>query len=106
MYLGLRRPWEHRVATVASDNPPVVVVPGDAGVAKPHGKKRHRPAGAAHPAAPAGTGSEPFDGDAEEVDPGPTPVALTVTDRALETRGDDTALPAQTIDLAGGGGHD
>lgn len=99
MYLGLRRPWEHHVATVTSDNPPVVVVPGDAGVAKPHGKKRRRPA-AAHP--PAGGSSAPFDGD-EDVDPGPTTVALSAADRALETRGDDTTLPAQTINMAGGG---
>jgi hypothetical protein len=101
MYLGLRRPWERHVATVASDNPPVVVVPGDAGIAKPHGKKRHRPTGAAHPAG----GSAAFDGDAEETDPGPSTVALTAADRALDTRGDETTLPAQTIDMAGGG-HD
>ncbi|HET9623765.1 MAG TPA: hypothetical protein VFP84_20475 [Kofleriaceae bacterium] len=84
--------------TAASDNPPVVVVSGDAGVAKPHGKKRHKPA-----PRPASGGSEPFDGDAEEIDPGPTTVALGAADRALESRGDDTTLPAQTIDMAGGG---
>ena len=28
MYLVLRPPWEHRVTTVASEGPPVVVVPG------------------------------------------------------------------------------
>jgi hypothetical protein len=99
MYLGLRRPWERHVPTVASDNPPVVVVPGDAGAGKPH--KKHRRPAAAHP---AGSGSAPFDGDAEDVDTGPTTVALTAADRASETRGDDTTLPAQTIDMAGG--HD
>jgi len=92
MYLVLRPPWGHRVTTVASEGPPVVIVPGDAGVAKPKKpRKRARPAGS--PTTPAG------EGDGEE----PAPPPLTAADRALEWRGDDDALPAQTIDMAGGG---
>jgi len=92
MYLVLRPPWEHRVTTVASEGPPVVIVPGDAGVPKPK-KPRKRPRPAGSPTAPAG------EGDVEEAAPPP----LTAVDRALEWRGDDVALPARTIDMAGGG---
>lgn len=63
MYLVLRPPWEHRVATVASGGPPVVVVAGDAGVAKPKKPKR-RPRPAGNQAAPAGG-----EGDVEEPEP-------------------------------------
>jgi hypothetical protein len=92
MYLVLRPPWEHRPGTVASGGPPVVVVGSDAGVGKPKPKKRRsRPAGT--PAAP-----QPGEVDAEEPEPAP----LAAADRALEWRGDDVALPAQTIDMAGG----
>jgi len=96
MYLVLRPPWEHRVTTVASEGPPVVVVPGDAGVAKPK-KPRKRPRPAGSPTTPESPASE--GGDGEE----PAPPPLTAADRALEWRGDDVALPAKTIDMAGGG---
>ncbi len=95
MYLVLRPPWEHRVTTVASGGPPVVIVPGDAGVAKPKKpRKRPRPAGSPTAPAPASEG-----GEVEEAALPP----LTAADRALEWRGDDVALPAQTIDMASGG---
>jgi hypothetical protein len=93
MYLVLRPPWGHRATTVASDGPPVIVIGSDAGVAKPKPKKR-RPRAVANPANPAETG-EPL-ADEPEVAP------LAAADRALEWRGDDVALPAQTIDMAGG----
>lgn len=93
MYLVLRPPWAHRVTPQPADSPPVVVVPSDAGVAKPK-KKRARPR---PPGAPA---LQTSDG---ELDDEPAPPALTAADRALEWRGDDVQLPARTIDLAGGG---
>jgi hypothetical protein len=98
MYLVLRRPWDHRVATVASDGPPVVMVGNDAGVTRPRPKKKRRPTGGSpvQPGPPS-----PLAGEVEADEPEPTP--LTAADRALESRGDTTALPAQTIDLAGGG---
>ena len=92
MYLVLRPPWGHRVATVASDGPPVVMVSNDAGVAKPKKPKR-RPR-------PAGNQTAPAAGESDVEEPEPPP--LTAADRALEWRGDDVALPAQTIDMAGG----
>jgi hypothetical protein len=83
MYLVLRPPWGHRV-TRAADEPPVVVVPGDAGVSKTKPKhRRTRP--------PAAGQSDP---EPEEI----APVVLTAADRALEWRGDDVALPARRID--------
>jgi hypothetical protein len=93
MYLVLRPPWEHRATTVAADGPPVVVVGNDAGVTKPKPKKR-RPR-------PIGSQSAPPPGDVEVEEPEPAP--LSAADRALEWRGDDVALPAQTIDMTGGG---
>lgn len=95
MYLVLRPPWRSQVTTVASSGPPVVIAGSDAGVAKPKKpKKRSRPAGN-QAAAPVS------DGETEEPEPAP----LTAADRALEWRGDDVALPAQTIDMANGGGE-
>jgi hypothetical protein len=89
MYLVLRPPWGPRTTTVPSEGPPVVLVGSDAGVTKPV-KKRRRP----HPAsAPAAVPDELDDAE---------PVALTAADRALEWRGDEVALPPQTIDMAGG----
>jgi hypothetical protein len=101
MYLGIKRPWDHRVATVASDGPPVVIVPADAGT-RPRVKKKRHPA-----AGPGGAGTiahgDDLETDPDPVDLGPTTVTLSAADRALEWRGDDTQLPAQTIDMAGGG---
>lgn len=91
MYLVLRPPWP-RVATVASDGPPVVIIGSDAGVTKPKPKKRR-----SHPA------GQPAAQPEGELEDEPPPAALTAADRALEWRGDDVALPAQTIDMAGGG---
>lgn len=99
MYLVLRPPWGPRVATVVSAGPPVVVVGTDAGVAKPKKpKRRPRPPGT-QPA------PQPGDGDGEVDLVEPEPVRLTAADRALESRGDDVRLPAQTLDMAGGGGE-
>jgi len=96
MYLVLRPPWGPRAGPVAPVGPPVVMIGLDAGVGKPRPKRR-RPS---HPTSP--TTGQP--GDGEPDDPEPLPV-LGAADRALEWRGDEVALPARTIDLAGGGGE-
>lgn len=85
MYLVLRPPWGSATTANAPIDAAVAASPPDAGAkAKP---KRSRPNNrVAH-------GS---DDTADE------PVVLTAADRALETRGDDVALPAQRIDMAGG----
>jgi hypothetical protein len=101
MYLVDHRPWERRVATTASEGPPVVVVSGDAGVGKPHGKKR-RPRQASAAPTPRAAGDSDAEAD-DDPGAGPAQVSLGAADRALEWRGDDTPLPAQTIDMAGGG---
>jgi hypothetical protein len=93
MYLVLRPPWGPRVTTVPSGGPAVVIVGNDAGVAKPK-KPKKRPG-------PPGNQAAPQTGDGEDVEPAPAP--LTAADRALEWRGDDVTLPAQTLDMAGGG---
>jgi hypothetical protein len=93
MYLALRPPWQHRLATMSPDRPPVVVVGNDAGVKPAPKKRRSRPAGS--PTQVAG------DPEPEEV----APLPLTAADRALEWRGDEVVRPAQTIDLAAGGGE-
>jgi hypothetical protein len=99
MYLALRPPWGRSVATVVSAGPPVVVVGTDAGVAKPKKpKRRPRPPGSQ-------TAPQPGDGDGEADVVEPEPVRLTAADRAIESRGDDVRLPAQTVDMAGGGGE-
>jgi len=95
MYLVLRPPWGPRVTTVASGGPPVVVIGNDAGVGKPKPKRR-RPRPSVSQPAPS-----PAEAEADE----PEPAALGAADRALEWRGDDVALPAQTIDMAGGRGE-
>jgi hypothetical protein len=95
MYLVLRPPWAPRATTSAPQGPPVVMVSVDAGVPKPKkSRKRGRPAAAQpDPADPA----QPEDPEPPEV------AALTATDRALEWRGDDVALPPRSIDMAGRG---
>jgi hypothetical protein len=95
MYLVLRPPWAPRTHAPPADSPPVVLVPGDAGV--PHPKKRRRP----HPATSAGQPAAPATADGESEDPLPPP--LTAADRALESRGDDVSLPPRNIDMASGG---
>jgi hypothetical protein len=95
MYLVLRPPWAPHTHPPPADSPPVVMVPGDAGV--PHPKKRRRPRPAASPGQPAGPASA--DGEADEP---PPPPPLTAADRALEWRGDDVSLPPQHLDLAAG----
>ncbi|TMQ05548.1 MAG: hypothetical protein E6J91_40315 [Deltaproteobacteria bacterium] len=93
MYLVLRWPWARPVASQPPGAPPVVVVAGDAGVPRPKKKRRSRPPGVAGQPAAA-------PGEAEVEEPAPPP--LTAAERALEWRGDDVALPPQTIDMAGG----
>jgi hypothetical protein len=94
MYLALRPPWVRQVAPRPPDSPPAVVVASDAGVPRPKKKRRTRPAGAGSQTQAPGS-----DGEVEE----PAAAPLTAADRALEWRGDDVALPPQTIDMAGGG---
>ncbi len=97
MYLGLRQPWAGR-ASVPADAGVIAAAPPDAGSGKPPkgGKKRHH-GGAASPGHPADPGGS--DGDTEDTEP--APIVLTAADRALEWRGDDVALPAQTINMGG-----
>jgi hypothetical protein len=71
------------------------MIGNDAGVAKPKPKRRRPRPAAGQPAPPQG--------EAEADEPEPAP--LGPADRALEWRGDDVTLPAQTIDLASGGGE-
>jgi hypothetical protein len=97
MYLVLRPPWAPRTHAPPADAPPVVLVPGDAGV--PHPKKRRRPHPATGAGQPAGPATASADGESED----PLPPALTAADRALEWRGDDVSLPPQHLDLAAGG---
>ncbi len=97
MYLVLRPPWAPRTHPAPADSPPVVLVPGDAGV--PHPKKRRRPRSSTTAGQPAASASATADGEADE----PLPPPLTAADRALEWRGDDVSLPAQNLDLAAGG---
>jgi hypothetical protein len=99
MYLVLRPPWALRTHAPPADSPPVVMVPGDAGV--PHPKKRRRPRPATSPGQPGGpaTATAGADGDVED----PPPPPLTAADRALEWRGEDVSLPPQNLDLAAGG---
>jgi hypothetical protein len=99
MYLLLRPPWALRTHAPPADSPPVVMVPGDAGV--PHPKKRRRPRPATSPGQPAGPATASAGADGESEDPPPPP--LTAADRALEWRGDDVSLPPQHLDLAAGG---
>ena len=96
MYLVLRPPWGHGVTPPPAGSPPVVMITKDAGVGKPAKKKRTRPR-------PSGTPAlQTSDGELDEPDP-PQLAALGAADRALEWRGDDVALPARTVDMAGGG---
>jgi hypothetical protein len=90
MYLALRRPWGRPAITAAPGAPPVVVVPADAGPARPKKKRPARPV-----AGRAGAAQGDAEGEADE----PLPV-LTAGDRALEWRGDDVALPPRSIDAA------
>ena len=97
MYLVLRPPWGGGAET--SPEPDVVAeVPADAGAgsAKP---KRKRPKG--RPRAGARPAPDGEEGYADE--PEPAGPVLTDADRRLEWRGDAVALPAQRIDMAGGG---
>lgn len=68
------------------------MIGNDAGVAKPKKKKR-RPAGGN--LGQLQSGEDDFQQETE-------PPQLTAADRAMEWRGDDTTLPAQKIDMAGG----
>jgi hypothetical protein len=90
MYLALRPPWGGRGTAPHDAGVVVEYVPPDAGTSKPKKKRPHR-----NPAAPAGS-------DEPDEPEGPQMIALTGADRALEARGDDVALPRQTIDMAGG----
>ena len=72
----------------------MVVVGSDAGVKPAPTKRRTRPSG--NPSAATAGDPEP-----EEV----APLRLAAADRALEWRGDEVVRPAQTIDLAAGGGE-
>jgi hypothetical protein len=89
MYLVLRPPWGGGGSEPASsDAGTVATAPADAGV-KPKKKRPRRPG----PRTPG----EPVETEDTE------PVELGAGDRALEWRGDAVALPAQSIDMAGGG---
>ncbi len=87
MYLVLRPPWGGP-ATASDAGVSIATAPADAGVAKPKKKKR-----------PAGVVAQP--GDTEVYEPEAPP--LTDSDRRLEWRGDEVALPSTKIDMSSGG---
>lgn len=92
MYLALRPPWG---SAASSGLPPATTapVPNDAGIAKAK-PKRHRP----HRGATAG--ERGWSQDDPEKEPPPQRLQLSVADRTMEWRGDDTSLPPQKIDMS------
>jgi hypothetical protein len=82
MYLGSSRPWRS-----PDDAPVAAPVPVDAGAAP--GKRRKRPTRSG----------------AATVDRGPIDdtIVLAAAEKRLEWRGDEVALPAQTVDMGAGG---
>src|SRR5262249_509587 len=100
MYLVLRPPWAPRTHAPPADSPPVVLVPGDAGV--PHPKKRRRPRSATSPGQLAGATTASAGPDGEADDP-PPPPPLTAADPALDCAADAARRPPQPLDLAADG---
>ncbi len=99
MYLALRPPWGGAAAPAPVDAGVVATAPGDAGSTTKPKKKKRRPAGTVSaPGTPGTVGEEEYYEETE-----PTVVPLTDADRRLESRGDDTKLPATKIDMGGGG---
>lgn len=95
MYLVLRPPWGDGAATAPADAGIAMATP-DAGVAKPRPKKRPRGGGAT--TARRNPGSDFVDGDETDEQSGPARITLTAADRALEWRGESTAI-SRKIDM-------
>lgn len=100
MYLGLRQPWAGR-GSVPADAGVIATAPPDAGSGKAlkGAKKKHHGGGAGSPGHPADPGGGGSDGETEDTEP--AAIVLTAADRALEWRGDDVTLPAQTLNMGG-----
>ncbi len=96
MYLVLRPPWGGGGTTGALDAGVALAVP-DAGSAKPKPKKRPRPNGYSGQRR-QNPGSDFIDGEDTDEQSGPARIALTATDRALEWRGENTAI-SRKIDM-------
>ncbi len=102
MYLALRPPWAgHSSAPGPSDAAVVASAQTDGGVKKPRPRRHH--SGGRYPNAGGApqTGDDPGWGGGDTVtDVAPQLVQLSASDRALEWRGDNTAPPAQKIDMS------
>jgi len=86
MYLVLRPPWGSRGGTSAPGDAAVVAVADDA---KSDAKKKKPRSGTGKP------------GTAGTVDDDVEPIQLTDTDRRLEWRGEDVAIPTTRLDMGG-----
>src|SRR5690242_17126452 len=85
MYLAMARPWSHGATAPAAITAPIDAGAGDGG--KKPGKRRR------------GGGRVAAARDAVAPDDS---IVLSPADRRLEWRGDEVALPPQTIDMAAG----
>jgi hypothetical protein len=93
MYLVLRPPWGGGDTTAPVDAGVVAKAPADAGVAKPKGKRPRRPSGGGRQS----PGNDFLPDSTDETEPAPT-IQLSAADRALEWRGEQTAI-SRKIDM-------
>ncbi len=96
MYLVLRPPWGSGDARGPVDGGVAMATP-DAGSAKVKPKKRPRPGGYSGLRRQR-PGSDFLDGDETDEQSGPARITLTAADRALEWRGEQTAI-SRKIDM-------
>ncbi len=96
MYLVLRPPWGGGGTTGALDAGIAVATP-DSGSGKQKPKKRPRPNGYSGQRRQS-PGSDFADGEDTDEQSGPARITLTASDRALEWRGDNTAI-SRKIDI-------
>lgn len=97
MYLVLRPPWGGGGTTGALDAGVAMATP-DAGSAKPRPKKRPRGNGYTGGQRRQTPGSDFLDGEDTDEQSGPARITLSASDRALEWRGENTAI-SRKIDM-------